>query len=198
MSSSTLKNGACSYMDGWDSTFVCMNFNFLTFSWARDRVEELAFLFFGFPPTVTTIYDKVGRSSCPRLFIWRHERWKIKVRGPHAVTLLNWTLKFEWYIAKLVVEDGRSKDTCYNGIGSRHNNHIGFNCQHNWETLCDHKKEKAKSLWTLLTLHLNLYLKTWNGFFNIYITLFKSITMFCGTDIIPQIILWYSHKEYSM
>ena len=100
------------------------------------------FSFSWFPPTVTTIYNKVGRLSCPHLFIWRHEKWKITVCGPYAVTLLNRPPKFERYITKVVVEDGHPKDICYNGVGSRHNNHIGFNCRHNWESPCDHQKRK--------------------------------------------------------
>ena len=34
-----------------------------------------------------------------------------------AVTLLDETFIFEWYMARFIVKNGRQKDTCYNEIG---------------------------------------------------------------------------------
>ena len=41
----------------------------------------------------------------------------IKVWGPFVVTLLNWTLVFEWCMTRLVVNNKHQQDFCYNEIG---------------------------------------------------------------------------------
>ena len=38
------------------------------------------------------------------------------------VTLFDWTSIFEWYMARFVVKNGHSKDTCYDEIGLRAQN----------------------------------------------------------------------------
>lgn len=106
MSSSTLKNIAMLLI--WMDETLHLYASILSCSLPHGHVimwRNWLFSFSWFPPTVTTIYDKVGRLSCPHLFTWRHEKWTITVCGPYAVTILNRPPKFERYITKVVVED---------------------------------------------------------------------------------------------
>lgn len=38
------------------------------------------------------------------------------VGGPYMITLLNWTLTFEWYMVRLIITYGHYKDMCYDEI----------------------------------------------------------------------------------
>jgi hypothetical protein len=38
------------------------------------------------------------------------------VGGPYMITLLNWTLTFEWYMARLVITYGHYRDMCYDEV----------------------------------------------------------------------------------
>ena len=41
----------------------------------------------------------------------------VKICGPFVVTLLNWTLVFEWCMRRLVVNNIHQKGSCYTEIG---------------------------------------------------------------------------------
>lgn len=86
-----------------------------------------------------------------RCIAWRFKKLSrevcIKLCGPYAATLLNWTLIFEWYIARLVVKNGQQKDMGFERLDYYPQNMLKFNIsrfnsEHNLEHVLSFKKKE--------------------------------------------------------